>query len=364
MTIFNAPDFHEHEQVVFANDNASGLKAIIAIHNTSLGPALGGCRMYNYLSEDAALKDVLRLSRGMTYKAALAGLPLGGGKSVVLGDPVTQKSPALFRALGRAVDRLSGQYVIAQDSGTSIDDLKIVAEETQYVGGAKNSFDNYNRLRSGDPSPATAYGVMVGIKSALNYKTGCDNLSGKKVAIQGVGNVGFALARNLKKEGVKLYVSDINPLNVQRAVSELGAISVEGDDIYGLDVDVFSPCALGAVINDSTIDQLSAPIIAGSANNQLQSEAHGLALHNKGMLYAPDFVISAGGLIHVHYMRTNRTWMEATKHVEEIYDTLSEIFSRSRMQKQTTSIIANQLACERLYRDDQRGIHGRQVGVR
>ncbi len=205
---------------------------------------------------------------------------------------------------------------------------------------------------------------MVGIKSALNYKTGCDNLSGKKVAIQGVGNVGFALARNLKKEGVKLYVSDINPLNVQRAVSELGAISVEGDDIYGLDVDVFSPCALGAVINDSTIDQLSAPIIAGSANNQLQSEAHGLALHNKGMLYAPDFVISAGGLIHVHYMRKNRTWMEATKHVEEIYDTLSEIFSRSRMQKQTTSIIANQLACERLHRDDQRGIHGRQVGVR
>lgn len=348
MSIFDAPEFDNHENVVFINDKESGLKAIIAIHNTQFGPALGGCRMFDYASEREALRDVLRLSRGMTYKAALAQVPLGGGKSVIIGNPATQKSDALFRALGRHVERLGGNYVIAQDSGTSPQDLKLIAEETRFVAGIDKAVDDHNRIRSGDPSPATAYGVFMGIKAALKHKLGSGDINGIAVAIQGVGNVGFALAQQLYKAGAKLYVADINPANVARAVSECGAIAVDNADIYRQKVDVISPCALGATINDESIEHIVAPIIAGSANNQLERDDHGLRLHERGILYAPDFVISAGGLIHVHFLRNKRTWAEATAHVGKIADTLTEIFSRSQTQKETTSHIANELALERL----------------
>lgn len=348
MSIFEAPDFDEHENVVFMNDTDSGLKAIIAIHNTRLGPSLGGCRMFDYATEKDALRDVLRLSRGMTYKAALAKLPLGGGKSVIIGDPQTQKSRALFHAMGRFVDRLSGHYILAQDSGTSPQDLKMISEKTQYVAGTQSVVDDHNNIRSGDPSPATAYGVFVGIKAALKHKLGSCDLHGISVAIQGVGNVGFALAKQLNQAGAKIYVADINVENVNRAVRECGAIAVFNDEIYRQHVDVIAPCAMGATINDETIKQITAPIIAGSANNQLERERHGRELHDRGILYAPDFVISAGGLIHVHFMRTQRTWAEATQHVEKIADTLGEVFSRSSVQGETTAVIANQLARERL----------------
>lgn len=348
MSIFEAPDFDDHENVVYLNDKDSGLKAIVAIHNTRLGPSLGGCRMFDYASEKDALRDVLRLSRGMTYKAALANIPMGGGKSVIIGDPKTQKSRALFHSMGRFVDRLSGHYILAQDSGTTPQDLKMISEKTQYVAGTQSAVDDHNNIRTGDPSPATAYGVFVGIKAALKHKRGTCDLQGISVAIQGVGNVGFALAKQLYQAGAKIYVSDINSENVNRAVRECGAIAVFNEEIYRQHVDVIAPCAMGATINDQSIKQITASIIAGSANNQLERECHGRELHDRGILYAPDFAISAGGLIHVHYMRTQRTWAEATQHVEKIANTLEEVFVRSSAQGETTSIIANQLARERI----------------
>lgn len=348
MAVFDAIDFSQHENVVFGHDKKTGLKAIIAVHNTTLGPSLGGCRMFPYSSYEDALKDVLRLSRGMTYKSALAELPLGGGKSVIIGDPRTDKSTALFQSMGAFIDRLGGNYIAAQDSGISVEDLQIMAAQTEHVAGVRNSVDEHNRLRSGDPSPATAYGVFIGIKAAVEQKLGTTDLNGVKIAIQGVGNVGFGLAKHLHGEGAKLYVSDINPENVKRAVDECGATACENDTIHTLDVDVYSPCALGGAINDNTIDKIAAPIIAGCANNQLEREEHGSILQEKGILYAPDFVISAGGIIHVQFMLSGRTWDAATKHVERIGGTLAEIFQRAEQGKGTTSEIANILAEERI----------------
>ena len=348
MAVFDAIDFDQHENVVFGYDKASGLKAIIAVHCTRLGPSLGGCRMYPYSNDEEALKDALRLSRGMTYKSALARLPLGGGKSVIIGDPSRDKSDALFHAMGRFINRLNGNYIAAQDSGIGVADLQVMASETSHVAGIDNAIDEHNRVRSGDPSPATAYGVFLGIKSAAKNKLGRDDLAGLKVAIQGVGNVGFALARHLHAAGAKLYVSDVNAANVKRAVSECDAVAVAGDDLFSLDVDVFSPCALGGVINDHTLELLRAPIVAGSANNQLESERHGDILQERGVLYAPDFVISAGGIIHIHFMRSGHTWKEANQHVAHIGDTLDEIFSRAQHREGSTAEIANELARERI----------------
>lgn len=348
MTVFNSEDFKQHENVVFAHDKKTGLKAIIAIHSTHLGPSLGGCRMFPYANENDALKDALRLSRGMTYKSAIAGLPLGGGKSVIIADPYTDKSDALFHAMGDFIERLSGQYIVAQDSGISVDDLKKMAEKTTYVAGANNAIDSQDRVRTGDPSPATAYGVFVGIKAAVKHKLRAVSLDGVRVAIQGVGNVGFALAKHLHAEGARLFVSDINTANVDRAVSECGAFAVSNDEICSLDVDVFAPCALGGAINSQTLESIMAPIVAGSANNQLENEACGRRLQEKGILYAPDFVISAGGIIHVQYMRTGRTWEETEHHVAHIGNTLEEIFERSKQDRLPTAEIADRLAQERL----------------
>lgn len=349
MAVFEALDYDNHEQVVFVRDTASGLKAIIAVHNTNLGPSLGGCRMFPYQSDEDALRDVLRLSRGMSYKSAMAGLPLGGGKSVIIGDPKTAKSPELFQALGKYVENLGGRYIIAQDAGITVDDLKHVGEATQHIAGITNAVDDHQRVRSGDPSPATAYGVFVGIKAAVKHRLKKVSLQDVSVAIQGVGNVGFAMAKHLHAEGAKLFVSDVNEDNVKRAVEECGAVAVSNEEIAALDVDVYAPCALGGAINAKSIERIQAKVVAGCANNQLDEKALGHVLREKGILYAPDYVINAGGVIHIHYMRSGRTWAESTKHVENIGHTLEEIFVRADAENRCTDEVANIIAEERLY---------------
>jgi leucine dehydrogenase len=350
MPVFTHIDFDNHEQVVFGHDQASGLKAIIAIHDTTLGPALGGCRMWNYADDEEALRDVLRLSRGMTYKSALARLPLGGGKAVILGDPRTGKSEALFQAMGDFVDSLGGRYITAADSGTGVAEMQIMAERTRHVAGAGQREAFGGGTRDGDPSPSTAYGVFVGIRAAVRHRLGRDDLNGLKVAIQGVGQVGFGLARHLKDAGAELWVTDIHEANQRRAVEQLGARAVSQQEIFGLDVDVFAPCALGAIINPQTLEALRAPIIAGAANNQLASPELAEQLRRRDCLYAPDYAINAGGIIDVCYERTGGSAAELKAHIEGIEATLDEIFARSTAEGATTTAVADRMARERLGR--------------
>ncbi|TWC43004.1 leucine dehydrogenase [Pseudomonas sp. SJZ079] len=348
MSVFSHVDFDHHEQVVYGHDKASGLKAIIAIHNSQLGPALGGCRMWPYADDQEALRDVLRLSRGMSYKSALANLPLGGGKAVIIGNPHTGKSEALFQAMGDFVDSLGGRYITAADSGTGVAEMQIMAERTRHVAGAgqREAFDG--GTRNGDPSPSTAYGVFIGLQAAVKHRLGRDDLKGLKVAIQGVGQVGFSLARHLKEAGAELWVTDIQEANVRRAVEQLGAKAVGQHDIYGLDVDVFAPCAMGAIINPQTLEALRAPVIAGAANNQLADAQLAEELKRRGCLYAPDYAINAGGIIDVCYERTGGSAAQLKAHIEGIGDTLKQIFERADAQGQTTSAVADSLARERL----------------
>lgn len=347
MTVFSTRDFDNHEQVVFCCDPSVGLKAIIAIHNTNRGPALGGCRMWPYPSEEEALRDVLRLSRGMTYKSAISNLPLGGGKSVIIGNPRIDKNEGLLRAMGRFIDSLNGRYIGAEDSGTSVEDIKIMSQETPHVAGILEKATGEGGVRSGDPSPATAYGTFVGLRAAVKYRLGRDDLKGLKVAVQGVGNVGYRLAKYLHDAGAQLWVTDIYEDQVQRAVNELGATAASSDEIYGLDVDVFAPCALGSVINDKTLSQLKAKVIAGAANNQLAEERHGQEVIRRGILYAPDYVINAGGIIDVSYERIGYDRDKMVKHIEGIYDTLMEIFERSQAEQMPANIVADEIAEER-----------------
>lgn len=346
MPVFTHIDFDHHEQVVFGHDQASGLKAIIAVHDTSLGPALGGCRMWNYASDEEALRDVLRLSRGMTYKSALARLPLGGGKAVIIGDPRSGKSEALFQAMGDFVDKLGGRYITAADSGTGVAEMQIMAQRTRHVAGAgqREAFDGGSR--DGNPSPSTAYGVFVGIRAAVRHRLGRDDLKGLKVAIQGVGEVGFSLARHLKDAGAELWVTDIFEANQRRAVEQLGAHAVSQHDIFGLDVDVFAPCALGAIVNPQTLEALRAPIIAGAANNQLASPELAEQLQRRGVLYAPDYAINAGGIIDVCYERTGGSTAALKAHIEGIETTLAEIFQRAQAEGATTTAVADRMARE------------------
>jgi len=344
--IFAHPALDGHEEVAFCCDPESGLKAIIAIHNRSLGPALGGCRMWPYESEDAALTDVLRLSRGMTYKAALAGLALGGGKSVIIGDPGRDKSPALFRAMGRFVDRFGGRYIIAEDVGIAVEDVEAMAEATRHVAGTGNGGG------AGDPAPATAYGVYMGLSAAVRKRLGRGSLAGLRVAIQGLGHVGRELAQLLRQQGVRLIVTDIHPVAVEWAVGELGARAVAPEAIYDAEADVFAPCALGAILDDDTIPRLTAKIVAGSANNQLAEDRHGDALKDRGILYAPDYVINAGGLIYVsgEVARRGRGQFDrdgALARVAGIHDTLMAIFERAEADGLATSAAADRLAEER-----------------
>jgi leucine dehydrogenase len=344
MKIFERLARHEHEQLVFCSDVTSGLRAIIAIHDTTLGPALGGCRMWPYTSDEEALEDVCRLSRGMTYKAAAAGLNLGGGKAVILMDPRKDKSEAIFRAFGRFIEGLAGRYITAEDVGTSVADMVHVRMETQYVTGIPRALGG-----SGDPSPLTALGVYRGMKACARKVFGSDDLAGRRVAIQGMGNTGYHLAEYLREEGAKLFVTDIDAERVGRAVQELGAEPLAADAIYDADVDIFAPAALGGTINDDTIPRLKALIVAGSANNQLADEArHGAELRRRGILYAPDFVINAGGLINVANELVGYNREVALTQVNAIDDIITRIIGIAEVEDIPTSVAANKLAEARI----------------
>ncbi len=347
MSVFSHPEFDNHEQLSFFCDEETGLKAIIAIHNTNRGPALGGCRMWNYASDEEALRDVLRLSKGMTYKSALANLDLGGGKSVIIGDPRKHKTEDLLAAMGRFLERTGNQYIAAEDSGTSVPDLQVMNRFTHNVAGVTERTGIDGLPCNGDPSPATAYGTFIGLKTAVRYKLDRKDLTGLTVAIQGVGNVGYRLAEHLHAAGAELFVTDIHEEQVQRAVAELGATAVSQNEILSLDVDVIAPCALGAVLNDDSIPLIKAKVVAGASNNQLASQRHDLMLRERGILYAPDYVLNAGGIIDVFYERVGHEHTKVRAHVETIADTLTEIFTRADTQDRPTGEIANELAEER-----------------
>ena len=341
MAVFSMRDFAAHEQVVFCHDANAGLSAIIAIHSTKAGPALGGCRMWPYASEEAALADVLRLSRGMTYKAAMAGLGFGGGKSVIIGDPRRDKSERLFLALARSVERLGGRYIVAEDAGTSVADMEIVRRGTRYVAGIAEG-------GSGDPSPATAWGVLHGLRAAVRRRLGADSLGGLTVAVQGLGHVGWILCEHLAREGARLVVSDIDEARVRRAALEFHADAVAPAAIFDVPADAFAPCALGAVLNDETVRRLAAPVVAGSANNPLARPEHGRALAGRGILYAPDYVINAGGIINIAHEGPNYDRERAMAHVTKIHDTLAELFAYAEAERLPTSEAADRLAEARL----------------
>jgi leucine dehydrogenase len=332
-----------HEQVVFFQCEDTGLKAIVAIHNTTLGPALGGLRMWPYLNEQEALRDVLRLSRGMTYKAAVSGLNLGGGKAVLIGNPEADKSEALFRSLGRFIGSLGGRYITAEDVGTSVEDMDYIYQETDRVVGVHRVHGG-----SGDPSPFTAYGTLQGIKACLARKYGDDDPGKRSFSIQGCGHVGYYLTKYLREAGAKVMVCDINEARVERAVVELGAESVPMDQIYDVDANVFAPCALGGVINEDTVPRLKCDIVAGSANNQLESEEWGTVLEDRGILYAPDYAINAGGLMNVAIELQGYDRDRAYRTVSTIYNIIGNIFSIADRDGIPSWKAADRLAEERI----------------
>ncbi|MBE3575952.1 MAG: Glu/Leu/Phe/Val dehydrogenase [Firmicutes bacterium] len=342
MELFEYLDRYQYEQVVFIHDRPSGLRGIIVIHDTTLGPALGGCRMWNYANEEEALIDALRLARGMTYKSAAAGLNLGGGKAVIMGDPKTGKSEALLRAFGRFVQGLGGRYITAEDVGVSVADMDIVHMETDFITGVSGGNS------SGDPSPVTAYGVWHGIKACAHKAWGSDSLAGKTVALQGLGHVGYELAKLLKKDGVRLVVTDIDPERVHAVRAELGAEAVAPEDIWDVPCDIFSPCALGAVLNDDTIPRLRCQIVAGAANNQLREEKHGQMLKDRGILYAPDFIINAGGVINVADELEGYDRQRALRKAAGIYDRILQVFAIAERDGISTAVAADRLAEERI----------------
>ena len=343
MEIFSYLEKYDYEQLVFCQDQPSGLKAIIAIHDTTLGPALGGTRMWTYDSEEAAIEDALRLARGMTYKNAAAGLNLGGGKTVIIGDPHKDKSEALFRAFGRYVQSLNGRYITAEDVGTTVADMDLIHEETDYVTGISPAFG-----ASGNPSPVTAYGVYRGMKAAAKAAFGTDMLEGKVIAVQGVGNVAYNLCRYLHEEKAKLIVTDINTESVKKAVSEFGARAVEPNEIYEIDCDIFSPCALGGIINDETTPKLKAKVIAGAANNQLKEPRHGDLIHEMGIIYTPDYVINAGGVINVADELYGYNRDRSMKKVEQIYDNVQKVIEIAKRDSIPTYLAADRMAEERI----------------
>lgn len=329
-----------HEQLVVCHDTASGYRGIIAIHDTTLGPALGGTRFWQYATDEEAIIDALRLARGMTYKNAVAGLNLGGGKSVIIGNNRTPNREMLFRAHGRFVDSLGGRYVTAEDVGTSTGDMDFVHMETDYVAGLAGA--------SGDPSPVTAHGVFRAIQASAQHHWGSDSLAGKTVAIQGCGNVGHHLARELAAAGAKLVVTDIDPERVKRVAAETGARAVVTDEIYRQQADIFAPCALGAVINDETLPQLRCEIVAGAANNQLLEDRHGDELAAKGILYAPDYVANAGGVINVYSELAGWDRERSLRKADEIYNTVLNVFDIAEQDGIPTYRAADRLAERRI----------------
>ena len=330
-----------HEQLVLCQDSASGYRGIIAIHSTVLGPALGGTRFWNYATDDEAIVDALRLARGMTYKNAVAGLNLGGGKSVIIGDNKTTHRELLFRAHGRFVESLGGRYITAEDVGTSTADMDFVHMETDYVSGLAG--------RSGDPSPVTAHGVFRAIQAAAKERWGTDDVSARTVALQGCGHVGYYLAKELHEAGAKLVVTDIDPERVKRVVNEFGARPVAADEIYSAQADIFAPCALGAIINDKTIPVLKVEIVAGAANNQLLEERHGEELEDRDILYTPDYVANAGGVINVYSELAGWTSARSFRKADEIYDTVLRVFAIAKEERIPTYLAADRLAEQRIH---------------
>ncbi len=332
-----------HEEVVYCHDPSVGLKAIIAIHNTSLGPALGGTRMWNYANENDALVDVLRLSKGMTYKAAAAGLNLGGGKAVIIGDSKTQKTEGLFRAFGQFVNSLNGKYITAEDVGTSVQDMEYIFMETPFVTGIPKDFGG-----SGDPSPYTAHGVLCGIKASAKWQLGTDNLKGMRVAVQGLGNVGSNLVKYLTQEGAQVFVSDIDPEKVKKMAQEYRAEGVAPDKILFQDCDILAPCAMGAIVNDESLGKIKAKVIAGGANNQLAEARHGQSLKELGILYAPDYVINAGGLMNVFVELEGYSHERAFDKTRKVYDNCMKVFEIAKRDNVGTHIAADRMAEERI----------------
>jgi len=344
---FDLPEFDRHELLLFGHDAPTGLRALIAIHSTVLGPAAGGCRMWPYPSTEEAVADVLRLSRGMSYKNALAGVGFGGGKAVIIGDPRRTKTPELLAAFGRVVDSLAGRYITAEDVGTTVADMTQVARTTRYVVGLGQAAGE----AGGDPAPKTALGVCLGIKAAVKFGLGRSDLEGLTVALQGTGGVGYHLARLLSAEGARLTVADLRPAAVQRVCDEFRARAVAVEDVLTADVDVLAPCALGAVLNAQSIPRLRARIIAGAANNQLAEGEDGVALDAAGILYAPDYVINAGGIISVAREYAGGTEAQVIADIGRIPARLTEIFERARRERRTTNSVADQMARERLGRE-------------
>ena len=342
--VFGQLSFDDHEQVVFCNDKDTGLKAIIGIHNTVLGPALGGTRMWNYNNEWEALNDALRLSRGMTFKSAITGLNLGGGKAVIIGDAKTQKTPELMRRFGEFVHSLSGKYITAEDVGMTTEDMDTVRDVTPYVTGISES-----KGGAGNPSPITAYGVFMGMKAAAEFKYGSNILEDKSVFVQGIGNVGEVLVEHLVNEGARVTISDISQERLEEVRDKYGATIYTGNDIYSEAMDIYAPCALGATVNDATIHKLQAKIIAGAANNQLASEdRHGALLQERGIVYAPDFLINAGGIINVYAELENYGRQEIVRKTENIYNTTLEILTDAKTNGVTTNVSALNIAKNRI----------------
>src|SRR5258708_10660443 len=340
MNLFDTIASMGHEQLVICNDSSAGYRGIIAVHSTTLGPALGGTRFWQYGSDEEAIVDALRLARGMTYKNAVAGLNLGGGKSVIIGNNKTHDREVIFRAHGRLVESLGGRYITAEDVGTSTADMDFVHMETTNVAGLAG--------RSGDPSPVTAHGVFRAIQASAKERWGSDDLSTRTVSIQGAGHVGYYLAKELHQSGAKLIVTDIDAERVKQVVSEFGARAVAPDDIYGAQADVFAPCALGAIVNDTTIPQLRVEIVAGAANNVLLEERHGVELEEKGILYAPDYVANAGGVINVYSELAGWSSARAFRKADEIYDTILKAYSIAKKDRIPTYQAPDRLAKQRI----------------
>ncbi len=342
--VFGQLSFDNHEQVVFCNDKDTGLKAIIGIHNTVLGPALGGTRMWNYTNEWEALNDALRLSRGMTFKSAITGLNLGGGKAVIIGDAKTQKTPELMKKFGEFVHSLSGKYITAEDVGMETSDMDLVRQVTPYVTGISEELGG-----AGNPSPITAYGVFMGMKAAAKYKFGSDVLEDKNVFVQGIGNVGEALVEHLVDEGAKVTISDLNQERLEEVRKKYGVTIYGGSDLYSEDMDIYAPCALGATINDDTIYKIKAKVIAGAANNQLAIEQkHGKILQERDIVYAPDFLINAGGIINVYAELEGYDKKEIMRKTENIYNTTLEILANAKTHNITTNHAALNIAQNRI----------------
>ena len=336
-----------HEKILFCQDKKTGLKAIIAVHSTVCGPALGGTRMWKYSNDQSALTDVMRLSRGMTYKNAISGLNLGGGKAVIIGDSKTQKSPELFIKFGEFVNSLTGSYITAEDVGINPEDMLHVSKSTKHVTGLPG--------KKGDPSPITAYGVYMGMKAALKFHKGNDSLNGKKILIQGIGHVGLYLLEYLHKEGAIITISDINKEAVKNTVSKYNCKFLEPNDIYDAEMDIYAPCALGATVNNNTIEKLKCSIIAGAANNQLMDEdVHGKILFDKGIVYAPDYLINAGGVMNCYAEIHDINNKKVMEMAGEIYNTTLDILNKSKKENIPTSLAANKIAEKRINMESEK----------